>query len=217
VVADPIVRVEGLRELNRDLKRLEPETAKLLRTDIRAIAERVAIEARATAPSAHRHVRPQHPGVRHATRRQYRLTAPAGRGAALRRHHPSRVACRSSFPPVPSSRRRLTVTLTASSMRSATRSNRPRFAWAGTIGEPILGADPHHPGQQYDVEKDFTWEELMLVEQQSGVPLGRDDAFESMATVAAFVFVIEKRDDEKPDVGGVRQAADRRLRRRRAG
>jgi phage gpG-like protein len=50
VVADPIVRVEGLRELNRDLKRLEPETAKLLRTDIRAIAERVAIEARATAP-----------------------------------------------------------------------------------------------------------------------------------------------------------------------
>jgi phage gpG-like protein len=48
-MADPTVRVEGLRELNRDLKRLEPETAKLLRTDIRAIAERVATEAREDA------------------------------------------------------------------------------------------------------------------------------------------------------------------------
>jgi hypothetical protein len=59
-----------------------------------------------------------------------------------------------------------------------------------------LGAVLTIQGRQYDVEKDFTWEELMLVEQQSGVPLGRDNAFESMTVVAAFVFVILKRDDE---------------------
>lgn len=51
-------------------------------------------------------------------------------------------------------------------------------------------------GKKYDVEKDFTWAELMLVEQQSSVPLGRDDAFESMTVVAAFVFVILKRENE---------------------
>jgi phage gpG-like protein len=45
------VTVDGLREFRRDLKRLEPETAKLLRSDIRAIAERVAAEARAAAVS----------------------------------------------------------------------------------------------------------------------------------------------------------------------
>jgi hypothetical protein len=44
------IRVEGLREFQRDLKRLEPETAKLLRADIRATAARVAVEARANAP-----------------------------------------------------------------------------------------------------------------------------------------------------------------------
>lgn len=44
------VTVHGLREFQRDLKRLEPETAKLLRADIRAAAARVAVEARANAP-----------------------------------------------------------------------------------------------------------------------------------------------------------------------
>lgn len=43
------VYVQGLREFRRDLKRLEPETAKLLRADIRAIAVRVAAEAQANA------------------------------------------------------------------------------------------------------------------------------------------------------------------------
>lgn len=51
-------------------------------------------------------------------------------------------------------------------------------------------------GKKYDVEKDFTWEELMLVEQQGGVPLGRDDAFESMSVIGAFVFVVLKRENE---------------------
>jgi phage gpG-like protein len=48
-VPRPAVHVEGLRELQRDLKRLEPEVAKLLRSDIKAVAGRVALEARATA------------------------------------------------------------------------------------------------------------------------------------------------------------------------
>lgn len=43
------VRVDGLREFQRDLKRLEPETAKLLRADIKAAAARVAVEARSAA------------------------------------------------------------------------------------------------------------------------------------------------------------------------
>jgi phage gpG-like protein len=47
-VAD-LVHVEGFREFQRDLKRLEPETAKLFRADIRAAAGRVAGEARANA------------------------------------------------------------------------------------------------------------------------------------------------------------------------
>lgn len=45
-----LVRVEGLREFQRDLRRLEPETAKLLRADIKAAAELAATEARADAP-----------------------------------------------------------------------------------------------------------------------------------------------------------------------
>lgn len=43
------VVVVGLRELQRDLKRLEPETAKLLRTDIKVMAARIAGEARGNA------------------------------------------------------------------------------------------------------------------------------------------------------------------------
>lgn len=59
-----------------------------------------------------------------------------------------------------------------------------------------MGVSLKIAGKDYDVEKDFTWEELMLVEQQSGVPLGRDGAFDSMAVLGAFVFVVLKRADE---------------------
>jgi hypothetical protein len=48
-VADT-VRVEGLRELRRDLKRLEPLVAKELTKDIRAAAGKVAVDAAAHAP-----------------------------------------------------------------------------------------------------------------------------------------------------------------------
>ena len=48
-MADP-VRVEGLREFRRDLKKLEPEVAKELRRDIKDVAGRVASEAAARAP-----------------------------------------------------------------------------------------------------------------------------------------------------------------------
>jgi Bacteriophage HK97-gp10, putative tail-component len=49
-VADPAIRVDGLRELRRDLKRLQPEVDKELRKDLRAAAEKVATAARARAP-----------------------------------------------------------------------------------------------------------------------------------------------------------------------
>lgn len=45
------VRIEGLREFHRDLKKLEPEVAKDLRKDIKAAAKRVATQAAAAAPS----------------------------------------------------------------------------------------------------------------------------------------------------------------------
>lgn len=48
-------------------------------------------------------------------------------------------------------------------------------------------------GREYDLEKDFTWKELMLAEELAGTPLGRDDALETMAVGAAFIFVILKR------------------------
>jgi hypothetical protein len=51
-------------------------------------------------------------------------------------------------------------------------------------------------GKEYDIEKDFTWAELLLVEELSGVPLGADNAFERMTVIAAFVFAIQKRQDE---------------------
>jgi hypothetical protein len=47
---DSSVRVEGLREFRRDLKKLEPLVAKELRKDIKAAAEKVAADARADAP-----------------------------------------------------------------------------------------------------------------------------------------------------------------------
>jgi hypothetical protein len=51
-------------------------------------------------------------------------------------------------------------------------------------------------GKEYDVEKDFTWAEILLVEELSGVPLGRSGAFDSMGVIGAFVFVIKKRADK---------------------
>lgn len=44
------VRTDGLREFRRDLKRLEPETDKQLRQELREVAAGVAAEASATAP-----------------------------------------------------------------------------------------------------------------------------------------------------------------------
>lgn len=49
-MAEPTVRVEGLRELRRDLRRLQPELDKQLRKDIKAAADKVAAAARANAP-----------------------------------------------------------------------------------------------------------------------------------------------------------------------
>lgn len=44
------VRVDGLKEFRRDLKRVEPEAAKALQKELRAAVGKVAIEAAATAP-----------------------------------------------------------------------------------------------------------------------------------------------------------------------
>jgi hypothetical protein len=49
--------------------------------------------------------------------------------------------------------------------------------------------------KDYDVNRDFSWRELLTVEELGGVPLGRDGSFESMSVMAAFVFVVLKRDD----------------------
>jgi hypothetical protein len=51
-VADPAVRVEGLREFRRDLKKLEPAAAKELQVDLRKAAARVAVAAASSAPRA---------------------------------------------------------------------------------------------------------------------------------------------------------------------
>lgn len=50
-------------------------------------------------------------------------------------------------------------------------------------------------GVEYDVNKDFTWAELMEVEQRGGQPLGRDGSLDSLSTVAAFFFVVRRRKD----------------------
>jgi phage gpG-like protein len=49
VARDPAVHVEGLREFRRDLRKLEPETAKEFRKDLKAAGEKVAAEARGRA------------------------------------------------------------------------------------------------------------------------------------------------------------------------
>jgi hypothetical protein len=50
-------------------------------------------------------------------------------------------------------------------------------------------------GKEYDVNRDFTWRELLTVEELSGQPLARDAAFQSFAVLGAFVFVVMKRED----------------------
>jgi hypothetical protein len=59
--------------------------------------------------------------------------------------------------------------------------------------KPPSGPTIDVEGKTYDVEKDFTWRELLTVEELGGVPLGRPGAFESMAVGGAFVFVVLKR------------------------
>jgi hypothetical protein len=86
-VADP-VRVEGLREFRRDLKRLEPEVAKELRKDIKAAAEKVAL----TRPRTHLadgRVRAEHQAVRDREGRERGVTAAAGGRGALGRDDPA--------------------------------------------------------------------------------------------------------------------------------
>lgn len=51
-------------------------------------------------------------------------------------------------------------------------------------------------GKQYDVNRDFAWRELLAVEELSGRPLAADDSFESMTVLAAFVFVVMRREDK---------------------
>jgi hypothetical protein len=50
-MADNAVRLEGFREFQRDLKKLEPAVAKELRQDIKAAAGKVAVAASASAGS----------------------------------------------------------------------------------------------------------------------------------------------------------------------
>jgi hypothetical protein len=50
-------------------------------------------------------------------------------------------------------------------------------------------------GKSYDINKDFTWRELLTVEELAGLPLGSSGALDSMAVVGAFVFVVMKRDE----------------------
>lgn len=47
---DLAVRVDGLRELRRDLRKQQPDTLKQLRLAVKAAAEIVAVRARARAP-----------------------------------------------------------------------------------------------------------------------------------------------------------------------
>jgi hypothetical protein len=56
-----------------------------------------------------------------------------------------------------------------------------------------LGATLRIAGSEYDVEKDIAWEELILIEELSGVPLGTETAFQSLAVIGACVFVITRR------------------------
>lgn len=49
--------------------------------------------------------------------------------------------------------------------------------------------------KSYDVNSDFSWRELLTVEELAGQPIARDEAFESFGVIAAFVFVLQKRDD----------------------
>jgi phage gpG-like protein len=49
-MADPVVRTQGLAELRRDLRKLEPQVDKELRESIKEAADKVAVTAGALAP-----------------------------------------------------------------------------------------------------------------------------------------------------------------------
>lgn len=51
-------------------------------------------------------------------------------------------------------------------------------------------------GKTYDVNKDFTWAELMAVEEFAGTGLAADGAFDSVAVAAGFIFVILRRENK---------------------
>lgn len=64
-----------------------------------------------------------------------------------------------------------------------------------------MAAKPKGPtikikGKEYDVERDFTWRELLTVEELAGVPLGQAGALNSMGVCGAFFFVVLKREDQ---------------------
>lgn len=51
-------------------------------------------------------------------------------------------------------------------------------------------------GKSYDVNRDFSWRELITVEELSGVPLAADGSLDHFIVGAAFVFVVMKREDK---------------------
>jgi hypothetical protein len=51
-------------------------------------------------------------------------------------------------------------------------------------------------GKSYDINKDFSWRELITVEELAGVPLAADGALDRFIVGAAFVFVVMKREDK---------------------
>lgn len=48
-------------------------------------------------------------------------------------------------------------------------------------------------GTDYDVNKDFAWQELIEIEQLSGLPLGRDGSLDSLSVIAGFFYIIKRR------------------------
>lgn len=52
-------------------------------------------------------------------------------------------------------------------------------------------------GKDYDINRDFTWDELIQVEDIVGKPLNENGVLDSIRTGAAFIFVVLKRDDSE--------------------
>lgn len=51
-------------------------------------------------------------------------------------------------------------------------------------------------GKSYDINKDFSWRELITVEELAGIPLATNGALDHFIVGAAFVFVVMKREDK---------------------